>query len=57
LFSLTNISGLVIGISASLVIYLVVQHEWSYEKFHKGGDRIFSVVSVNDIFLFFKNYG
>ena len=45
LFSLINISGLAIGISASLVIYLIVQHEWSYEKFHKDGDRIFRVVS------------
>jgi putative ABC transport system permease protein len=45
LFSLINISGLAIGISASLVIYLIVQHEWSYEKFQKDGDRIFRVVS------------
>lgn len=44
-FSIINISGLGIGISASLIIYLIVQHELSYEKFQKDGDRIYRVVS------------
>jgi putative ABC transport system permease protein len=45
LFSLINISGLAIGISAALVIYLIVQHEFSVDKFHKDGDSIYRVVS------------
>jgi ABC-type antimicrobial peptide transport system permease subunit len=45
LFSLINIGGLAIGISASLVIYLIVQYEFSFDKFHKDGDRIYRVVS------------
>ena len=45
IFSLINIAGLAIGISAALVIYLIVQHEFSYEKFQKDKDRIFRVVS------------
>ena len=45
LFSVINISGLAIGISASLVIYLIVQYEFSFDKFHKEGDRIYRVVS------------
>jgi ABC-type antimicrobial peptide transport system permease subunit len=45
MFSLINIAGLAIGISASLVIYLIVQHELSYDKFHKDGDRIYRVVT------------
>ena len=45
IFSLINISGLAIGISASLVIYLIVHHEFSYEKFEKDGDRIYRVVT------------
>jgi len=45
IFSLINISGLAIGISASLVIYLIVQHEFNFDKFHKDGDRIYRVVS------------
>ena len=45
IFSLINIAGLAIGISASLVIYLIVQHEFDFDKFHKDGDRIYRVVS------------
>lgn len=44
-FSLINIAGLAIGVSASLVIYLIVQYEFSFDKFHKDGDRIYRVVS------------
>lgn len=45
IFSLINIAGLAIGISASLVIYLIVQHEFSFDTFHKDGDRIYRIVS------------
>ena len=45
IFSVINIAGLAIGISASLVIYLIVHHEFSYEKFQKNGDRIYRVVT------------
>jgi len=45
IFSLINIAGVAIGISASLVIYLIVQHEFNFDKFHKDGDRIYRVVS------------
>ena len=44
-FSLINIAGLSIGISAALVIYLIVHYEFSYEKFQKNGDRIYRVVT------------
>ena len=44
-FSFINISGLAIGISASLVIYLIVQYEFSFDQFHSGRDQIFRVVS------------
>lgn len=46
-FSLINILGLAVGISASLVIYLIVQYEFSFDRFHKDGDRIYRVVSNN----------
>ncbi|WP_336517712.1 FtsX-like permease family protein [Pollutibacter soli] len=46
IFSLINISGLAIGLSAALVIYLIVQHDFSYDKFHKDGDRIYRVTST-----------
>lgn len=44
-FTLINVSGLAIGISAALVIYLIVQFEFSFEKFRKDNDRIYRIVS------------
>ncbi|MEI9806848.1 MAG: ABC transporter permease, partial [Bacteroidota bacterium] len=44
-FSLINIAGLAIGISAALVIYLLVSYEFSFDKFHKDRTRIYRVVS------------
>ncbi|MEP6749227.1 MAG: ABC transporter permease [Bacteroidota bacterium] len=44
-FSLINIFGLAIGISAALVIFLIVQYDFNFDKFHKDGDRIYRVVS------------
>jgi ABC-type antimicrobial peptide transport system permease subunit len=45
IFSLINVSGLAIGISAALVIYLIVQFEFSFEKFRKDNDRIYRIVT------------
>jgi putative ABC transport system permease protein len=45
LFTLINIIGLSIGISASLVIYLIVHYDFTFDKFHKDSDRIYRVVS------------
>ncbi|WP_439698872.1 ABC transporter permease [Mucilaginibacter sp. AW1-7] len=44
LFTLINIIGLSIGISAFLVIYLVVHYDFTFDKFHKDSDRIYRVV-------------
>jgi ABC-type antimicrobial peptide transport system permease subunit len=44
-FSAINILGLAIGISASLVIFLIVKYDFSFDNFEKGGDRIYRVVS------------
>lgn len=44
-FSAINIIGLSIGISAALVIYLIVQYDFSFDKFEKDGDRIYRVVT------------
>src|SRR5450432_1467942 len=45
IFSLINVLGLAIGISASLVIYLLVNYHFTFDKFEKDGDRIYRVVS------------
>lgn len=44
-FSLINIFGLSIGISAALVIYLIVQYDFGFDKFHRDENRIYRVVS------------
>src|ERR1700744_285174 len=45
IFSFINVIGLSIGISASLVIFLIVYHDFTFDKFHKDGDRIYRVVT------------
>ena len=45
IFTFINVVGLSIGISAALVIYLIVQHDLSFDKFHPNGNRIYRVVS------------
>lgn len=42
-YSILNIAGLCIGISATLFIYLYVNSEMSYDKFHADAERIHRV--------------
>jgi predicted permease len=44
-FSGINVLGLAIGISASLVIYLLVNYHFNFDKFEKDNNRIYRVVS------------
>ncbi len=43
-YSFINIFGLAIGLTCTILIGLYVIHEFSYDKFHKNGDRIYRVV-------------
>jgi putative ABC transport system permease protein len=45
LFTFINIIGLSIGISAALVIFLIVNYDFSFDKNHKDGDCIYRVVT------------
>jgi putative ABC transport system permease protein len=45
IFTTINILGLSIGLSAALVIFLIVQFDYSFDKFEKNGSRIYRVVS------------
>ncbi|MDR3715226.1 MAG: ABC transporter permease [Puia sp.] len=42
--SIVNIAGLVVGVAACLLIFLVLQFEKSFDNFHPGGDRIYRLV-------------
>src|SRR4051812_37240716 len=42
-YSVINIVGLAIGIACSLVIFLFVYGEWSYDKGYANSERIYKV--------------
>src|ERR1044072_5027618 len=46
-FSLLNILGLAIGIGASLLIFLVIRNEMSYDSYQSKRDRIFRMVTTS----------
>jgi len=42
-FSLINLSGLILGFVCCLLIYLFINDELSFDKFHKEADRIYRI--------------
>ncbi|MFC2168046.1 ABC transporter permease [Acidobacteriota bacterium] len=45
-YSFINIFGLAIGLTCCILIFLWVQHESSFDKFHENGDRIYRVLRI-----------
>jgi predicted permease len=45
-FSILNIMGLAVGIAASLLIFLVIQNELSYDRYHSNSNRVYRVTSL-----------
>jgi ABC-type antimicrobial peptide transport system permease subunit len=43
IYSIVNISGLAIGLASSILIFLWVQNELSYDKFHKNAAQIYRI--------------
>ena len=41
--SLINIIGLAMGITCGIIVFLVIQYEFSYDTFHKNYDKIYRV--------------
>src|SRR5690349_430984 len=48
-FSLINIFGLTLGISCCLLIFLFIMNEFSFDRFHSKGDRIYRVMRVGNM--------
>jgi putative ABC transport system permease protein len=46
-FSLINGFGLTLGMACALLIFVVVNHETSYDRHHKNGDRVYRVETEN----------
>ncbi len=44
-FSFINVIGLTIGLSASFIIGLMIYYDFTFDNFHKDGDRIYRVVT------------
>ena len=43
--SLINLMGLSLGIASALILFVIVQYEWSYDRFHKNYDHIYRIVT------------
>lgn len=46
-YTVINVLGLTLGISACIIVYLVISHELSFDKFHPDKERIFRLRSVD----------
>ncbi|WP_276496125.1 ABC transporter permease [Pontibacter litorisediminis] len=44
-YSLLNIAGLSLGITCSILLFLVIKYELSYDTFHSNADRIYRITS------------
>ncbi len=46
--TLINVFGLSIGISAALIIYFIIQYDFSFDKYEPDRDRIYRIVSEGE---------
>ncbi|WP_142686980.1 ABC transporter permease [Chitinophaga polysaccharea] len=46
-YTVLNITGLTLGITVCLVIYVIIQYEQSFDMFHTKKDRIYRVLTVS----------
>src|SRR5450631_4016041 len=49
-FSLINVLGLAIGISSSLVIFLIVHYDFNFDKFENNRPQLYRVVTEMNFF-------
>lgn len=52
LFSFINLLGLTVSIVSTMLLYLYVRHEFSYDRFHQNADRIYR---INQTFIWGEN--
>src|SRR5688572_9049371 len=48
-FSIINISGLAVGMAGAILIMLWLQHEISFDKFHKNKNRLHEVYGLTTL--------
>jgi putative ABC transport system permease protein len=49
LFSLINISGLTIGITCCLMLFLFILNEFSFDTFHRNGKNIYRIMRTGEL--------
>lgn len=47
-FTFINVFGLAVGMACCIILFLYVQHESSFDKFHDKADQIYRVISQNE---------
>ena len=47
-FTFINVFGLAVGMACCIILFLYVQHESSYDKFHDKVDQIYRVISQDE---------
>ncbi len=43
-YAFINVAGLALGMACCVVLFLFIQHEWSFDRFHRYAERIYRVV-------------
>ncbi len=46
--TIINLSGLTLGVTSSLVLFLLINHHMNYDVYHANSDRIYRVVTDSD---------
>ena len=47
-YTIINITGLAIGLAASVLLFLYIRYELSYDTFHQGHEQVYRIVSHVD---------
>src|SRR5687768_16169919 len=47
-YTLINLSGLTVGLSVFLLLFLYIRHELSFNMYHSKNDRIYRIVETAD---------
>lgn len=55
-YSFLNIFGMTLGMTCFLLIYLYVQYELSYDRYHKNGKNIYRIIHHLNYTFKYKNY-
>ncbi|MEJ8800414.1 ABC transporter permease [Pontibacter sp. H249] len=47
-YSLLNVAGLTLGVTCSILLFLVIKYELSYDTFHSKADKIYRTITISN---------